>query len=138
MSLNQSLQDRLEAEFKPLSINAFSNCCRAGCSGTYAEDGDFEYREQGINFFRLHLNGMNYNMIVDDVYVQYDDFDYLMQNWEYERSLIERWAEIVGVRIKRIDKPEDESQAIGIIFVDSLVLEEEPEEEGPEEDLFTE
>lgn len=70
-SFNKNLQAALEAEFRPLGIVPFSNCCRLGCSGTFEEeDPDFDIRSTGVFFIRLHLNGLNYRSHPQDVYAR--------------------------------------------------------------------
>jgi len=134
MTLNKKLQQALEKEFRPLGIVAYSCCCRLGCTGTYEEDDDFECREKGIYFFRLHLEGMNYDPTPESFYVQYDDFEYLMKNWDAECALIKRWAEIVGVKIREIKKPDSENIGIGVFFTEPLKLQDPLPSSEPEND----
>jgi hypothetical protein len=128
--LNQQLQDELTKAFKPLGIVAFSNCCRCGCSGNYGDNHDFNLTERGgIYFFRLYLNGMNYYEDPQDVYVYYDDFQYLTEHWESEVSQIEQWASILGKTTEEytIYKPEDNNTCVRIHFHEPLSLEKVPD-----------
>lgn len=135
MSLNLELQHKLELEFARLGIVAYSNCCRMGCTGTYEEDDDnFTVREKGIYFFRLHLNGMNYDPLVDHVRVNYNDFYYLTKHWDEECEIIVRWAKIVGVDVARIDKPLSDETNIGVFFSKPLQLEPSDFEDDSEDD----
>jgi hypothetical protein len=134
--LNQDLQSRLEAEFKPKGIVAYSNCCRWGCTGSYDEDDDeFVGRQQGIYYIRLHLNGMNYNPRPLAAYVQYSDHAYLIEHWDEESGFLKKWAEILGVKSVTITKPADERQAVEVSFAVPLELEEEVGGDDDEENL---
>lgn len=138
MSLNRELQRCLTDEFKPRGIVAFSNCCRLGCTGTY-EDGEglednpeidepeFQLREdEGIYFFRLHLEGMNYDQQVNEVYVHYGSLEYLREHWEQETQLMRRWCELVGVEPLDFVLPTDQSKALEIRFRATKYLEHRP------------
>lgn len=92
MSLNTDLQERLQNEFEPNGIVAFTKCCRYGCTGNYGDDEDFEVRKDGgIYFIWLSLSCMNYRPLVDCVYASYDNNDYLMEHWEEECTMMKRW-----------------------------------------------
>jgi len=76
---NKDLQALFRHHFKPLGIVAYTACCRLGCTATYdEEDEDVWRRPQGIVFFLLTLDGMNYRQIKKDVYAQYFDSEYLL------------------------------------------------------------
>jgi hypothetical protein len=95
-----------------------------GCTGTFEEeDPYFVFRPKGIFFIRMHLNGMNYRYQIDSAYASYDDFDYLMKNWDNEVALLHRWCKIVGVSKFKINKPETSKEAIWIMFDEKLELE---------------
>ena len=94
----RALARALTRTFQPLRIDAFSLCCRPGCTGTYAEANDgFEYREAGIIAFSLYLGGMNYCDQVQQVGVHYSDFEYLMAHWHQECELIALWCDAVEI-----------------------------------------
>lgn len=133
MSLNKDLQNRLEKEFKPLGIAAFTNCCRTGCTHNYADD-DFKWRKDGgITFIRLHLNGMNYQEEVTEAFAQYNDYKYLMDHWDEECKLIKKWTDVVGVMLTHIEKPK-QKEKIGIYFT-PLKLDPFPDESESELEL---
>jgi hypothetical protein len=138
--LNAKLQQDLEAEFKPLGIVAYSNCCRLGCTGTYEEDDpDFKINEEGgIFFIRLHLNGMNYNSQPKAVYAQYENYDYLMQHWAAEEAKLDQWAAILGLQKGdyTINKPPNQHNAIEIKFEKQVQL-EEPYDEDEDEAILS-
>jgi hypothetical protein len=136
--LNEGLANRLTEKFKPLGICAYSNCCSAGCSGTYAEeDDDYECREKGIHTISLYLDGMNYVESVDTVYASYKDHKYLKENWSKECEILREWAEIVspGNSI-RIQQPDSEEFAIELTFESTVQLEVPPEIDDEEMKLF--
>ena len=123
--LNGSLQSDLENEFKSLKILAFTNCCKCSCAGAYEYDDDFpEFRDLGIYFFRLHLNGMNYTEHVTRVCVHWDGtIEWLNNNWQQELDLIKRWCQIVIPDEEyTVKKPESETTTIIIEFKKPLVL----------------
>lgn len=135
--LNQQLQTELTSAFKPLGIIAFSNCCRAACAANYADDDDFKFTERsGIYFFRLHLEGMNYSEKVEDVYASYDNFEYLMEHWTDELSMIDHWASILGLNNTEyiVDKPNNQNQPVFIHFLKPLQLEKLPKEDEDDDD----
>lgn len=129
MYLNEELQTKLENEFKPMGIIAFTNCCGTRyCQDNYADDmGYKEIREKGIWFFRIHLNGMNYNDNVSSISVYYDDFDYLMDNWQSESEIINQWIAVISGEVSKIKKPTSEKECIIIFFKNDLKLEVEDE-----------
>lgn len=137
MALNQNLQAQFEQIFKPQKLVAYSNCCRYGCCGSYAEgDAEFEARDKGIFFIRLHLNGMNYNPHPDSCYAQYQDHAYLMQNWDTEHGILAQWCGVLGLAEGEftIHKPANEREAIRIDFGRPLNLDEPVYEDSGEED----
>lgn len=133
--MNKSLMSEMELVFKPRGIVGYSACCRLGCTGAYDEDDDnFKYREQGIFFFKLFLSGMNYEQNPRVAYVQYESIDYINQNWESEKRIIDEWCRVLGLRDGQysIEKPETEDKAIAIRFVRPLDLEPvDSDEEEP-------
>lgn len=138
MSLNEDLQQALQDEFSPRGIVAYSCCCRWGCTGSYDEDDDedFKVRESdGIYYIRLHLDGMNYNDKPTSCYASYGNFEYLMDHWEEECAIIAKWCEIVGLQPSEyvIEKPEHGRRGVGILFGKPLDLEEQPEESEEED-----
>lgn len=127
-SLNVDLAERLEDYFKPLGICAFTNCCGT-CTDNYADgmaDNDFLYREKGIQFIRFSLEGMNYNPRPEAAYVSYSGYKWLMQNWESESKLLDKFAEIIGVKCT-YEKPVDKNTTIILKFEHPLQLEEPPD-----------
>jgi len=108
----------LKNHFKPLGIEAFTNCCRSGCTGSYGEDEDFVFRKKGIFFFRLHMTGMNYREYANSVAVNYDDFEYVMKHWDEEEKIIHDWCSLLNIPRSQysIEKPKDETTAIIIEF----------------------
>mmetsp|Transcript_107288 Transcript_107288/g.149584 ORF Transcript_107288/g.149584 Transcript_107288/m.149584 type:complete len:145 (+) Transcript_107288:71-505(+) len=137
---NEKLQHEMERVFKPLKLVAYSNCCRYGCSGSYNEtDPEFESRDQGIFFIRLHLSGMNYHEHPQECYAQYQDHDYLMKNWDEEHAILVKWCGVLGLQPGEftISKPATEREAIRIRFAQPLNLEAQKysdDEEEEEED----
>ena len=61
VKVDEDIEDKLQEHFEPLKIVAFSNCCRLGCTDNYG-DYNFQMRENGILFIRLHLKGLNFIM----------------------------------------------------------------------------
>ena len=61
---------------------------------------------------------MNYRSPVESVRAHYQDFDYLMRNWEYEKSLLVRWCEILGLTPGEytIEKPPNGHTCIVVRF----------------------
>jgi hypothetical protein len=93
--MNKTLQLALKNEFKKKGILAYTNCCRWGCTGAYDEEDDFKEREtKGIYFIRLHTDGMNYNPQPTFTTALYGDFDYLMDNWAEECTILDKWCEV--------------------------------------------
>jgi hypothetical protein len=95
LTMNKTLQLALKNEFKKKGILAYTNCCRWGCTGAYDEEDDFEEREtKGIYFIRLHTDGMNYKSQPTFTTALYEDFDYLMDNWVQECTILDKWCEV--------------------------------------------
>jgi hypothetical protein len=134
--INHALAMKLEAHFKPLGVAAFSRCCRYGCTDTYAEDPAFKEisRDQGIYFIRFCLDGMNYDDQPEKFVAYYQDFDYLMQEWESEKALLVKWCSILGLKPSEytIVKPENENQSIMVKFSEPFSM--EPPEEPSDDD----
>ena len=134
--INHPLAMKLEAHFKPLGVAAFSRCCRYGCTDTYAEDPAFKEisRDQGIYFIRFHLDGMNYDDQPENFFAYYQDFDYLMQEWESEQPLLVKWCSILGLKPSEytIVKPENENQSIMVKFSEPFSM--EPPKEPSDDD----
>jgi len=129
--LNQILAEKLQQRFEPQGICAFSNCCGGQCTGNYAETNPgFVWRADGIKFFSLKLDGMNYVERTDCVYVGYGDYDYLMANWDNEKKVIEDFAEILGVKCT-YKKPK-RAEAIFVKFEKPLELEADEDNEDSE------
>ena len=133
MRMNRALGLKLEAHFKPLGIAAFTCCCRYRCTDTYAEDDpafDEISRDQGIYFMRFNLDGMNYNETPEGFYAFYQDFDFLMQEWESEKELLVKWCTIIGLKPSEytIDKPENAAKGIHVSFSKPFSLEPIPQE----------
>jgi hypothetical protein len=127
--LNKNIQIKLENAFKPMGILSHTNCCRLGCTGSYDEyDEKFEFRKNGIVFFRIHLNGMNYCSQISDFYIMYENYEYLVENWENESDIIHKWFETVGIHDKNMynfDIPENEKKSIHVKINGYLQLEED-------------
>jgi hypothetical protein len=125
--LNGDLCRKLERKFKPLGIVAFSRCCRMGCVRTYEESPNFKLRrEKGVYFIKLHLDGTNYTPNPKHCYAFYDDFAYLIQNWDEELKLLTQFCRIVtGDKQDNfwIEKPNSKSEAVVIFFDKPLKLE---------------
>ena len=117
---------KLEEHFKPLGIAAYTNCCRMWCTGTYADDLDFEVRKKGIFFIRLHLDGMNYVPQPLHCYANYDDFEYLTKHWTEEKELLEKWCSLIGLKVGEftIIEPSCGQEAVKIKFKNPLNLED--------------
>jgi len=78
---------------------------------------------------------MNYEQNPRAVYVQYEGIDYINENWESEKRIIDEWCRVLGLRVGQysIEKPETEDKAIAIRFARPLNLEpiDSDEEEPP-------
>lgn len=123
---NQKLQKAFEEAFRNEGILAFSNCCHFACSSAYNErDPFFIVREKGIYFVRLHLNGMNYSH--DETFLvaaNYADYDYLIENWDSECKILERWCQVLGLGAGdfTIEKPPSLAHCVLISFKAPLEL----------------
>jgi len=131
-SLNKDLAKMLEEHFKPKGINGFTNCC-GSCTSNYADDidGDFEFRENGIFFFRFSLEGMNYEARPQAAYANYLNYDWLMDHWEEETKLIDEFANIL--EIKCTYKKPKKGKAVKIRFEHPLELEQPVESESSDD-----
>ena len=109
--------------FEPLGIVAYTMCCRLGCTGNYG-DGGYECRPAGIVFIRLALDGMNYRERPSAAYAYYREYEFLMNNWDGEKAILDRWCSIVGLPRDgyAIHKPEH-GRTIEIKFKEPLELE---------------
>ena len=126
MSLNRQLQQAFEHKFKPLGIVAYTNCCRIGCSKTYEDkDDEFELCKKGIYFICLPLNGRNYLIHKSNVHAHYNDFNYLMGNWDNQYKIIHDWCDILGLNESDyiVEKPDNNSKKIRICFATPLEFE---------------
>jgi hypothetical protein len=125
--LNPIIAAKLENYFKHRGIAAYTRCCRFGCTSTYADDLDWDFREQGIYFVRLSLSGMNYEPLVKSFYAYYSDFAYLKENWEQEKAYLLKYCEILGYNENEctITFPDDENKTIAIQLNRILVLDAE-------------
>jgi len=129
-SLNREL-----AVFKKYGIYPYTKCCN---SCTYAFDDveggwdDFERRDdEGITMFGLRILD---DVVHDDVYIYYDEFPYLMDHWEEEVQLIQKWCKICGVTATSIKKPENGRNAIVVKFTPSFRVTKPVEKEQSEEE----
>ena len=135
--LNKELCQDLERVFKPLGVTAFTRCC-GNCKDNYEDhDRDFEEREDGgVYFIRLHLDGGGYDPEPDNCYAHYEDFDYIMNNWDDELKLLTLFCRVVyrdemnkqNFRFK-IEKPASQNEAICISFIDPVELDPMPKRE---------
>ena len=137
--MNSTLAEALEAHFRPYGIVAYSRCCTIGCSGSYNEDDDhFQWRKTpGISYFKLYLSGMNYDPEPEECFVEYENWQYLEENWDAEKQLIHDWCNIVlgsssGVEII---EPEDGTKAITVRFPHPLQLDQVLDEDEDEEEV---
>ena len=128
-TINRYLKIALEEEFKPHGIVAFSTCCRWGCTGSYDEDDDYFFeRNMGIYYIKLYLDGMNYEPSPKCCYVEYNDFDWLIENWVQERKILVRFCHILGLSETSnppdftIEKPIDYNDSIKIQFKSGQLL----------------
>jgi len=137
--MNQVLKNELQDKFGPLGIVAWSGCCRWGCTGSYDEFAkeEFESRENGIYYIRLHLSGMNYNSEVTSCGVSYcskegDPHQYLMEHWDDEIKLLVSFCQILGLGKGdyTITKPGNSNLNVMINFTPPLVLESVPESDS--------
>ncbi len=142
--MNATLADKIKDVFKTLGIIGYSRCCRLGCTGSYDErDDEFIIREKGICYFKLFLSGMNYDQHPQKISVVYDDFQFLMQNWDDEKALVDRWCDVIGLKNGdySVEKPDSVVKCIIIRLNQPLNLEEcdysdeDEEEEKAEEKL---
>jgi hypothetical protein len=123
---NIRLQKSLELVFFEEGISAFSNCCDTDyCCYSYNSCSRFSRREKGIVFFRLYLNGVNYDPSrpLNKVYVLYSDLNYVLENWEAECDIIRRWCAVLGVTRYTVEKPSLESISMRVVFGNPVVLE---------------
>lgn len=120
--MNLDLKQRLKEKFKPLGILAYADL---GHICTYEKENDFKLRENGIVFFRLCLDSLNYSSNIKTIYVFYSNCEYLNEHLEDELKLISEWISIVGAQIEEIIVPTSEkvSCAIKISFSEPLKLE---------------
>ncbi len=123
-----NIADKLQEHFEPLKIISFSNCCRIGCTGNYGES-DFELRENGIFFIKIYLEGMNFRQNITECYADYENFNYLIENWQQEKNILEDWCRIIGLDVNKCEiiQPESENKAIEIKFNQTLQLPQEEE-----------
>lgn len=132
--LNKDLCDELERVFKPLGVVAFTRWNDV-ITSTYAGDGDFEAREDGgVHYIQLVLAGKHYNPKPKSCLAMYEDFGYLMNNWDKELELLTQFCHIVTGNKQnntnlgfRIERPRDETEAVRIIFDKPLNLDPVPE-----------
>ena len=117
IGLNQSLQRDFEIVFQPEGILGFTCCC-SNCTANYGDD--LRYREKGITFFKLFLDGMNYDFdgYASSAPICYSDWQYLMDNWQSECDIIRRWCAILGLDEGDYDveKPESQKTCIMVNF----------------------
>lgn len=134
--LNKELCQDLERVFKPLGVTAFTRCCGT-CKYNYESDEDFEGREDGgVYFIRLDLGGGGYDPKPENCYAHYEDFDYIMNNWDNELKLLTLFCRVVyrdemnkqNFRFK-IEKPASQNEAICISFIDPVELDPMPKRE---------
>lgn len=135
--MNSVLKRKLENEFSPIGLVAYSGCCRWGCTGSYGGDGqqDFKERKNGIYYIRLHLEGMNYDPDTRSCYANYDAengnaYEYLIDHWEEECQLLHKFCKIIGLAPDEytISKPPNGQTGVGIHFKRALGLDDYPEE----------
>lgn len=135
--MNEALKSRLEEVFKPLGIIAYSGCCRMGCTGAYDEDDpDFQVRERGIQFFRLHLSGMNYDQSPSLAGLHWSGgIEWLHENWAGELELIRKWCQVLGLGPDdyTVERPLNEDRAVMVAFERALSLDPEEVEMGSDE-----
>lgn len=124
--LNEKLQEEFKEKFSEYGILAYSNCCRVGCAKAYKTN----FRNKGIVFFKLYLNGMNYDPHPYVIYIDYEDYDYLEKNWDREKQIIDMWCGILGIDQEnyKIFFPENECESIVMEFSKMINLEEPSEE----------
>ena len=128
---NKELCDELERVFKPLGIVAFTRW-NDYMTLTYAGDRDFEAREDGgVHYIQLVLAGKHYNPNPKSCSAMYENFDYLMNNWDKELELLTQFCHIVTGNKQnagfRIEKPSDASESVLISFDKPLNLDPVPE-----------
>lgn len=127
IGVNQRLQLNFESVFSEEGIVAFSNCC-SNCTDSYQDVLGFTLRDRGIKFFKLFLNGINYDdHFLDGVYVVYSDLKYLSEEWESECEIIRRWCAVIGLADNEytIRKPKTNAECIFVEFNRVLTLEED-------------
>ena len=129
---NYALNELLRIKFEPLGIVAYSKCCRWGCTGSYAGDGEeprdpsFRPRKKGIYYFRFHTDGMNYYSKPDECYVYYWSFKYIMEHWDEEIIFIHDWSSILNMNMDdySIVKPTWNDEPIIVKFTRPYQLDE--------------
>lgn len=135
--MNAQLKKDIENVFSPLGIVGYSGCCRLGCTGSYDEtDENFRFRPKGILYFKLFLSGMNYDQHPSEIAVQYDDLDWVNQNWQDEKALIDRWCAVVGLKKSdySVERPDSEDKAILIRFKKPLDLDDPDDDDDDASD----
>jgi hypothetical protein len=127
IGVNQRLQKNFETVFHHEGIIAFSNCDTT-CTDSYQDAPDFILRERGVKFFKLFLNGINYDShFLDGVFVVYTDLKYLLDHWNAECDIIRRWCGVLGLPegSYTINKPKSDMECIFVEFGNILELEED-------------
>ena len=53
--------------------------------------------DRPLVFVHLALDGMNYRASPAAAYAHYREFEFLMNNWDGEKAILDRWCSIVGL-----------------------------------------
>lgn len=116
--VSEDVEQKLEDTFSPLGIAAYSNCCRFGCTGTYADETGWKVKQPGIYDIKIYLSGMNFREEVRSVFCYYEEFDFLTKNWEDEKGYLDLWARSLGIPkdCYTIIKPSTPQKAVEIQF----------------------
>jgi hypothetical protein len=126
--LNIELKNKLKDYFFDKGIVSWIGCCRYGCSASYNEYNDnFKETENGgIYYISLYLSGMNYQVNPTQIYIAFNDYDYLMKNLQEQTQLIKKFCEIIGLDDEDyvITFPKNKNDLITIQIYKDLNLED--------------
>ena len=130
---NDDIADCLYAECEPIGIAGYTYCCKFHCTDTYADEDEWQKtsRNKGIYFFRFSLGGMNYFDSAPGVMAHYEDYDYLIREWEGEKEFVRRWCSAIGLGEDdyTVEQPQ-QGNAVWVKFNRPYSLDHEPMSEN--------